>query len=101
MAKKGSIQRNNKRKTAAARLKSKRVQLKESIYKKDLPLEERFSLVMKLAKLPRNSAQTRVRNRCDLTGRPRGYHRRMGLSRNMLRELAAQGLLPGVIKASW
>ena len=82
-------------------MKSKRVQLKESIYKKDLPLEERFSLVMKLAKLPRNSAQTRVRNRCALTGRPRGYHRRMGLSRNMLRELAAQGLLPGVIKASW
>ena len=69
--------------------------------KKDLPLEERFDLVVKLAKLPRNSAQNRVRNRCALTGRPRGYHRKMGISRNMLRELAAQGLLPGVIKASW
>ena len=101
MAKKGSIQRNNKRRAAAARLKAKRSQMKESIYKKDLPLDERFDLVVKLAKLPRNSAQTRVRNRCALTGRPRGYHRKMGLSRNMIRELAAQGLLPGVVKASW
>ncbi len=101
MAKKGSIQRNNKRKAAAIRLKTKRSQMKKNIYKKDLPLEVRFGLIIKLAKLPRNSAQTRVRNRCALTGRPRGYHRKMGLSRNMIRDLAAQGLLPGVVKASW
>ena len=101
MAKIGSVQRNNKRKRLVKSLKSKRSALHGKIYQKDLPLEERFELVMKLAKLPRNSAQIRVRNRCALTGRPRGYHRKMGISRNMLRTLAAQGQLPGVIKASW
>jgi small subunit ribosomal protein S14 len=101
MAKLGSIQRNDKRKRLVKSLSNKRKSLKTEIMKKDLPLEERFSLVVKLAKLPRNSAQNRVRNRCALTGRPRGYHRKMGISRNMLRELAAQGMLPGVIKASW
>lgn len=101
MAKIGSIQRNDKRKKLAKSLSNKRKALKSTIMKKDLPLEERFDLVIKLAKLPRNSAQNRVRNRCALTGRPRGYHRKMGISRNMLRELAAQGLLPGVVKASW
>ena len=101
MAKNGSIQRNNKRKRLAKSLGNKRKALKSAIMKKNLPLEERFDLVVKLAELPRNSAQNRVRNRCALTGRPRGYHRKMGISRNMLRELAAQGLLPGVIKSSW
>ena len=101
MAKTGSIQRNDKRKKLVKSLEAKRNKLSSEIYKKDLPLEERFELVMKLAKLPRNSARTRVRNRCALTGRPRGYHRKMGLSRNMLRELAAKGQLPGVVKASW
>lgn len=101
MAKTGSIQRNDKRKRLVKSLGNKRKLLKSAIMKKDLPLEERFNLVIKLAKLPRNSAQNRVRNRCALTGRPRGYHRKMGISRNMLRELAAQGMLPGVIKASW
>lgn len=101
MAKLGSIQRNDKRKRLVKSFSNKRKSLKTEIMKKDLPLEERFSLVVKLAKLPRNSAQNRVRNRCALTGRPRGYHRKMGISRNMLRELAAQGMLPGVIKASW
>lgn len=101
MAKIGSIQRNDKRKRLVKSLNNKRKALKSEIMKKDLPLEERFDLVVKLAKLPRNSAQNRVRNRCALTGRPRGYHRKMGISRNMLRELAAQGMLPGVIKASW
>ena len=101
MAKIGSRQRNEKRKRLTKSFSNKRKSLKAAIMKKDLPLEERFDLVVKLAKLPRNSAQNRVRNRCALTGRPRGYHRKMGISRNMLRELAAQGLLPGVIKASW
>ena len=101
MAKIGSRQRNEKRKRLVKSFSNKRKALKFAVMKKDLPLEERFDLVVKLAKLPRNSAQNRVRNRCALTGRPRGYHRKMGISRNMLRELAAQGLLPGVIKASW
>ncbi|MDC0864441.1 30S ribosomal protein S14 [Rickettsiaceae bacterium] len=101
MAKSGSVQRNDKRKRLVASFKSKRDELSKEIHKKDLPLEERFALVVKLAKLPRNSASNRVRNRCALTGRPRGYHRKMGLSRNMLRALAAEGLLPGVVKSSW
>ena len=101
MAKIGSIQRNNKRKKLAKSLSNKRRALKSEIMKKDLLLEDRFGLVIKLAKLPRNSAQNRVRNRCELTGRPRGYTRKMGISRNMLRQLAAYGMLPGVIKASW
>lgn len=101
MAKVGSVQRNDKRKRLVKSLKAKREALGGQIHQKDLPLEERFELVMKLAKLPRNSAKNRVRNRCALTGRPRGYHRKMGISRNMLRTLAAQGQLPGVIKASW
>ena len=101
MAKIGSRQRNEKRKRLVKSFSNKRKALKSAVMKKDLHLEERFDLVVKLAKLPRNSAQNRVRNRCALTGRPRGYHRKMGISRNMLRELAAQGLLPGVIKASW
>jgi small subunit ribosomal protein S14 len=101
MAKVGSVERNDKRKRLVKSLKAKREALNSQIHQKDLPLEERFELVMKLAKLPRNSAKNRVRNRCALTGRPRGYHRKMGISRNMLRTLAAQGQLPGVIKASW
>ncbi len=101
MAKTGSINRNNKRKKLAKSLAPKRAKLKAQIYKKDLPLEERFNLVMKLASLPRNSAKTRVRNRCAVTGRPRGYCSKMGLSRNLVRELAAKGMLPGIVKASW
>jgi small subunit ribosomal protein S14 len=101
MAKIGSIQRNNRRKRLVKSLSNKRKTLKSTIMRKDLSLEERFGLVVKLAKLPRNSARNRIRNRCQLTGRPRGYHRKMGVSRNVLRELAAQGFLPGVVKASW
>jgi len=101
MAKIGSIERNNKRNRLAKSLASKREKLKLEIYSKDLPIDERFNLVLKLAKLPRNSAKNRVRNRCALTGRPRGYYRKVGLSRNMIRELAGKGMLPGVVKASW
>ncbi|NRB10479.1 MAG: 30S ribosomal protein S14 [Rickettsiaceae bacterium] len=101
MAKIGSIQRNNKRKRMAKSFAKKRAKIKSEIYDKKLPLEDRFALVVKLAKLPRNSSKSRVRNRCAMTGRPRGYYRKIGLSRNMLRELAAQGLLPGMVKASW
>jgi len=101
MAKIGSIERNDKRKRLVKSLASKRKELKLKIYSKDLTIDERFNLVLKLAKLPRNSAKNRVRNRCALTGRPRGYYRKVGLSRNMIRELAGKGMLPGVVKASW
>jgi len=101
MAKIASIKRNDKRKKMANSLAVKRKELKLKIYSKDTPIDERFGLVLKLAKLPRNSARNRVRNRCGLTGRPRGYYRKMGLSRNMIRELAGKGMLPGLVKASW
>ncbi|WP_375326395.1 30S ribosomal protein S14 [Candidatus Tisiphia endosymbiont of Nemotelus uliginosus] len=101
MAKISSIQKNNRRKQMAQRLYSKRVGLKEKIYDKALSLEERFLIVMLLAKLPRNSAPSRIRNRCEITGRPRGVYNKFGLSRNKLRELGSKGLVPGLIKASW
>ena len=101
MAKKSSVQRNLKRIRMASSLSKKRAELKASIYDKNLPLEERFALVMKLAQLPRNSARIRVRNRCEVTGRPRGYLSKFKLSRIMVRELGGEGLLPGLIKSSW
>ncbi len=101
MAKKSAIEKNKKRIKLAAQLKAKRAALKKEIYNKGLALDERFGLVMKLAELPRNSAKIRVRNRCALTGRPRGFYDKFKLSRNMLRELASSGELPGVIKSSW
>lgn len=101
MAKISSIQRNNKRKTLNRLLAQKRAKLKSEIYSKNTPLSERFGLILKLAKLPRNSAKNRIRNRCEITGRPRGCYRKFSLSRNMIRELAGQGMLPGVIKSSW
>ena len=101
MAKTGSVQRNDKRKRLVKSLKTKRAALNSQIHQKELPLEERFELVMKLAKLPRNSSQIRVRNRCALTGRPRGYMRQFGISRVTFREMASAGLIPGITKASW
>lgn len=101
MAKVSSIDKNKKRTTKAFQAIKKRAALKDLIYSKDLPIEERFVAVQKLAKLPRNSSLVRVRRRCELTGRPRGNYRFFGLCRNMLRELASSGKLPGVIKASW
>ncbi len=101
MAKLSSVKKNEKRKKLTAKFQAKRESLKEQIYNKDLPLDERFALVLKLSELPRNSSKTRVRNRCALTGRPRGYYGKFKLSRNMLRELAGQGQIPGLRKASW
>jgi len=101
MAKKSSIEKNNRRKAMNASLRNKRVALKEQITDKSLSLNERFRLVVKLAALPRNSARTRIRNRCELTGRPRGYYRKFKLSRNMIRDLAGLGQIPGLVKASW
>lgn len=101
MAKISSIEKNNRRKKLVQSLSNKRAQLKAKIYDKSLPLEEKFALVMVLAQLPRNSAKTRIRNRCELTGRSRGYIGKLGLCRNKARELAGKGQLPGVVKASW
>ena len=95
MAKKSSIEKNNRRKAMNASLRNKRSVLKEQINDKNLPLNERFRLVVKLAALPRNSARTRIRNRCELTGRPRGYYSKFKL------EFASVGQIPGLVKASW
>ena len=101
MAKVSSVERNLKRKRMTKSLASKRGALKEKIYDKNLSISERFALVAKLAALPRNSAKTRIRNRCELTGRPRGYYSKFKLCRNKLRELAACGVIPGLVKSSW
>jgi small subunit ribosomal protein S14 len=101
MAKKSSIEKNNRRRKMADQYAKKRAELKAKALDESLPLEERFAARMKLAKLPRNSAPSRVRNRCELTGRPRGYYRKMKMSRIALRELGAQGMIPGLVKSSW
>lgn len=101
MAKVSSVQKNLKRSKLFNKLKLKRQALKSKIYDKNLSLEERFNLVLKLSKLPRNSSCTRIRNRCAETGRPRGYYRKFKLCRNVIRELAGNGIIPGLRKSSW
>ena len=101
MAKKSSIEKNNRRARLAKRFAAKRARLKEIARNTALPIEERFAAQLKLAELPRNSAPIRVRNRCALTGRSRAYYRKFKLSRIALRELASQGQIPGMVKASW
>ena len=101
MAKTSSIEKNNKRKRLAKQLGPKRAKLKATIMDQKLPLEQRFQAQLTLAALPRNSAENRVHNRCELTGRPRGYYRKLKLSRIALRELGSLGLIPGMVKSSW
>ena len=101
MAKKSKIMHNIKRKTLVSRYASKRKELLSKLKDENLTHEERQLYRLKLEKLPRNSNPNRVRNRCNLTGRPRSYYRRFGLSRISLREMASEGLIPGVTKASW
>jgi small subunit ribosomal protein S14 len=101
MAKTGMIERNNKRRRLAARDAAKRLALKEIANNKDLPIEERFAARLKLAQLPRNGSPTRIRNRCEVTGRPRGFYRKVKMSRIALRELGNKGLIPGLVKSSW
>ncbi len=101
MAKKCMIEKEGKRKRMAKQYAKRRAVLKATIKDKETPMEERFEAVMKLAKLPRNGAKIRQRNRCELTGRPRGNFRKFKLSRIKFRELASSGQIPGVIKASW
>ena len=101
MAKKGMIEKNNRRRSMSKNKSATRQALKAVIMNKETEMEERFDAVMKLAKMPRNSAKVRIRNRCELSGRPRGFYRKFKLSRIALRELASAGQVPGVIKSSW
>ena len=101
MAKVSQVNRNAMRAYKAKRDKSKRAALKAIVMDRTLPVEDRFNATLKLAQLPRNGSQVRVRLRCKLTGRPRGNYRKFELSRIMLRELSNQGQIPGMVKASW
>lgn len=101
MAKVSAVERNLKRQLLVIKHQEKREALKAIARNTELPVEERFAAQIKLSELPRNSAPTRVRNRCQVTGRPRGYYRKMKMSRIALRELGSQGLLPGLVKSSW
>ncbi len=101
MAKTSSIEKNNKRKQMVKQVAAKRTRLKAIAKDQKLSLEERFAAQLKLAELPRNSSPTRVRNRCEVSGRPRGYYRKLRMSRIALRELGNLGLVPGLVKSSW
>ena len=101
MAKLSSINKNNKRIKLSNKFYKKRNSLKKIIMDKKKPLEERFSAQQKLSKLPRNSAKTRVMNRCQITGRPHGVYRKLKISRNALRDMASAGKIPGITKSSW
>jgi small subunit ribosomal protein S14 len=101
MSKVSAKEKNNRRKKLAAQYAHKRKTLKTVIMDRSKPMDERFAAQLKLAQLPRNSAQNRVRNRCEMTGRPRGYYRKLQICRNQLRELASQGRIPGMTKSSW
>jgi small subunit ribosomal protein S14 len=101
MAKTGMIERNGKRRRMVARDAEKRSELKQIANDKDLPMEERFAARLKLAQLPRNGSPTRIRNRCEVTGRPRGFYRKLKMSRIALRDLGNKGLIPGLVKSSW
>jgi len=101
MAKTSAVERNRKRQRLSDQYAAKRAQLKAIARNTELPVEERFKAQMKLAALPRNSAPTRIRNRCEVTGRPRGFYRKLRMSRIALRDLASQGMIPGMVKSSW
>ena len=101
MAKTSSIENNKRRRRMTAQYADKRADLKAITKSKKVAMDERFAAQIKLAELPRNSSKVRVRNRCELTGRPRAFYRKLKLCRNQLRELASQGLIPGMTKSSW
>jgi small subunit ribosomal protein S14 len=101
MAKTSSIERNKKRERLSKKYAARRAKLRAQALNEDLPLEERFAARLKLAQLPRNSSATRIRNRCEMSGRPRGFYRKLKLSRIALRDLASKGQVPGMVKSSW
>ncbi|MBA5777924.1 30S ribosomal protein S14 [Stappia sp. F7233] len=101
MAKKSAIEKNKRRERLVKKYAEKRAALKAMAKDESLSLEERFNARLKLASLPRNSSAVRVRNRCEVTGRPRGFYRKLKMSRVALRELGSLGLIPGLVKSSW
>jgi small subunit ribosomal protein S14 len=101
MAKTSSIVKNNKRAALANQYAGKRAALKAQTKDQSIPADERFAAQLKLAELPRNSAKVRVRNRCEVSGRPRGFYRKLKLSRIALRQLGNLGQIPGLVKSSW
>ena len=101
MAKKSMVAREKKREALVAKYAAKRAELKAIINDQEKPMEERFRASLKLAKLPRNSSATRLHNRCQLTGRPHAYYRKLKVSRIALRELGSNGQAPGLVKSSW
>ena len=101
MAKKSSIEKNKRRREMVARLAGKRAELKRVARDQSLTMEDRFQARLKLAELPRNSAAVRIRNRCEISGRPRGVYRKLKMSRIALRDLGSNGMIPGLVKSSW
>ena len=101
MAKKSSIEKNNRRRRMAKRFSGRRARLKAISMDKTKPIEERFAAVLELAELPRNSSAVRIRNRCEITGRPRSVYRKNTMSRIAMREYGSKGLIPGLVKSSW
>ena len=101
MAKMSMINREKKRQKLVKQYSNKRLELKQIVKNKELPMEERFKAQQKLSKLPRNSAKNRVMNRCQITGRPHGVYRKLKISRIALRQLGLQGKIPGLVKSSW
>ena len=101
MAKVSMVEREKKRQRLVAKYAEKRAKLKAIARDEDLPMEERFKARLKLAKLPRNSSPARLHSRCQITGRPRSYYRKLKMSRIVLRDLASHGEIPGMVKSSW
>ncbi|MBO6552210.1 MAG: 30S ribosomal protein S14 [Roseitalea sp.] len=101
MAKVSAVEKNKHRRKLVDRYAEKRAGLKAIVMDRSLPIEERFRATLKLSELPRNSAKVRIRNRCEVSGRPRGYYRKLKMSRIALRELGSLGKVPGVVKSSW
>ena len=101
MAKKSSIEKNEKRRNLVKNAASRRARLKAITRDKELPMEDRFAAVLKLAEMPHNTSATRIRNRCEITGRPRAYYRKFKMSRIAMRDFGSKGLVPGLVKSSW
>jgi len=101
MAKTSMIERQKKREALVKKYAARRAELKEIARNTELPMEERFKARLKLAKLPRNSSATRLHNRCEVTGRPKAYYRKLRMSRIALRDYASNGQIPGMVKSSW
>jgi small subunit ribosomal protein S14 len=101
MAKTSSIEKNKRRMRLTKQYAGRRSKLRAIARDKNVSMEERFAATLKLAELPRNSAKVRIRNRCEITGRPRAYYRKLKMSRIALRDLGSKGLIPGLVKSSW